>query len=148
MQPLGNHTLCKSSAPCRGAALGRVSERNLCSAAENGLLPLQTRTASPSASVAAPSMAELSMILKTLQTMVPEFPKLEAGDPGTRGRRLQQWLLHVSQAIEPTGYHVMSWWQWVRTFAESTHSIFLAKLLDQRERVFPQETVPLHHAQV
>lgn len=42
----------------------------------------------------------------------------------------------------------MSWWQWVRTSAESTHSIFFSKLLDQRERVFPQETVPPHHAQV
>ena len=136
------------SAPCRGAVLGGVPERNLPSAAVNELLPLQTRTAPPSASVAAPSMAELNMILKTLQSMVPEFPKLETGDPGTRARRLQQWLLHVSQAIEPAGYHVMSWWQWVRTSAESTHSIFLTKPLDQRERVFPQETVPLHHAQV
>ena len=126
----------QSSAPCRGAALGGVPERNLLSATGNELLPLQTRTAPPSASVAAPSMAELNMILKTLQSMVPEFPKLETGDPGTRARRLQQWLLHVSQAIGPAACHVMSWWQWVRTSAESTHSIFLTKLLDQREKLY------------
>ena len=141
-------TLFQSSAPCRGVALGGFPESNLISAAENELLPLQTRTAPPSASVAAPSMAELNMILKTLQSMVPEFPKLEIGDPGTKPRRLQQWLLHVSQAIEPAGHHVMSWWQWVRTSAESTHRIFLTKLFDQRERVFPQEQMPVHHAQV
>ena len=45
-------------------------------------------------------------VLKTLQTLVPELPKLEPGDPGTRARRFQQWLLQVSQAIEPAGYHV------------------------------------------
>ena len=47
-----------------------------------------------------------------------------------------------------SGHHVMSWWQWVRTSAESTHRIFLTKLFDQRERVFPQEPMPVYQAQV
>ena len=101
----------QSSAASRGAAPGRVQERNLFSAAENEPLPFQTRTAPSSASVTAPSMAELTMTFKTLQTMVPEFPKLEIGELGTRPRRLQQWLLNVTQALEPTGHHVMSWWR-------------------------------------
>ena len=67
----------QSSASSRGAAPRTIQERNLLSAAENEPLPFQTRTAPSSASVTAPSMAELNMILKTLQTMVPEFPKLE-----------------------------------------------------------------------
>ena len=96
----------------------------------------------------APSMAELNMIMVTLQTMVPEFPKLEIGELGTIPRRLQQWLLSVTQALEPTGHHVMSWWRWVRTSAETTHSIFLTKSLDQRERVLPTDSIPAHLAQV
>ena len=80
--------------------------------------------------------------------MVPEFPKLEIGELGTRPRRLQQGLLNVSQALEPAGHHVMSWWQWVRKSAESTHCIFLTKPLDQREIIFPTETIPAHLAQV
>ena len=138
----------QSSAPCRGAALGTIPERNLLSATENELLPFQTRTAPPSAWVAAPSMAESNMRLKILQSMVPEFPKFETGDLRSRPYRLQQWLLHVTQALEPAGHHVMSWWQWVRISAESTHRIFLTKLLDQRERVFPQKPIPAHLAQV
>eukprot|EP00959_Pyramimonas_sp_CCMP1952_P080159 1675675-Pyramimonas_sp.AAC.1 len=106
------------------------------------------RTALPPASVTAPSMAELNMVLKTLQTLVPEFPKLEPGDPGTRARRLQQWLLQVSQAIEPAGHHVTSWWQWVRSSAESTHTVYLSKPLDKREQIYPQEALPPQHAQV
>eukprot|EP00959_Pyramimonas_sp_CCMP1952_P048358 1009438-Pyramimonas_sp.AAC.1 len=75
------------------------------SAAWNGLQRFQPGSAAPSASVAGPSMAELNMILKSLQTLVPELPKLEPGDPGTRARRFQQWLLQVTQALEPAGYH-------------------------------------------
>ena len=88
-------------------------------ASEIDLLQPQTRSAMPLASVAALSTAGLNMVLKTLPIPVPEFPKLEAGDPGTRARRLQQWLQQVSQAIEPAGHHVMSWWSWVRTSAKS-----------------------------
>ena len=111
-----------------GAAQGIASEIDL--------LQPQTRSAMPLASVAAPSTAELNMVLKTLQTLVPEFPRLEAADPGTRARRLQQWLQQVSQAIEPAGHHVMSWWQWVRTSAETNHRVFLTQAQCQREKFF------------
>ena len=40
-------TMFQSSAPCRGAALGAIPKRNLLRAAENELLPFQTRTALP-----------------------------------------------------------------------------------------------------
>ena len=68
----------QSLTPCRGAALGRVSERNLLSAAENELLPLQTRASFPSASVAALSVAELNTNLPDLylqdevEAIIPE----------------------------------------------------------------------------
>ena len=63
-----------------GAAPGMTSEINLLDAAELAQQP-QTRNAKSGASGSAPTMAELNMVLETLQTLVPEFPKLEPGDP-------------------------------------------------------------------
>ena len=96
---MAGHAVSQSSAPCRGAVPVNAQEVNLPRSAENELHMLQAGIATPSASVVAPSMAELNMVLKILQTLVPEFPKLEPGDPGTRARRFQQWLLQVTQAL-------------------------------------------------
>ena len=41
------------------------------------------------------------MILKALQSLVPEFTKLDLGDAGTRAQRFQKWLLQITQALEP-----------------------------------------------
>ena len=106
------------------------------SAAWNGLQTFQPRPAAPSASVAGPNMAELNMIMKALQTLVPELPKLDPGDPGTRARRFQHWLLQVTQALEPAGYHVTSWWSWIRASADAAHKILISTPLDHREQVF------------
>ena len=108
----------------------------------------QTRNAASWASGPAPSTAELNMIMKSLQTFVPEFPKLEPGDPASRARRLQQWLLQVSQSLEPAGHHVTAWWSWARTTAEDAHRIFLTKSVEQRESVQPQSGVPPRHTVV
>ena len=88
------------------------------------------------------------MILKTLQTMVPEFPKLEPGDPGTRARRLHQWRLQITQALEPAGQHVCSWWNWVCTSAEKAHQLFVTRPLDQREQIYPRDPVPTQFLQL
>ena len=58
------------------------------------------------------------MILKTMQTFVTELPKLETGEPATRARRCQQRVLQVSQALAPTGSHVMSWWNWIHQLVQ------------------------------
>ena len=47
-----------------------------------------------------------------------------------------------------TEMNVMSWWQWVRTFAENAPTIFLTEPLDQREQTYPRDTLPPQHAQV
>ena len=88
------------------------------------------------------------MILKTLQTLVPEFPKLEPGDPSTRARRFQQWLLHITQALEPAGSHVTSWWSWVRASAEQAHRVMTTRPVDQRESIIPREAIPPQFVQV
>ena len=76
------------------------------SAGRSGPSTFQSMSAVSPAPVTTPSMGELNMILKTLQTLVPEFPKLDPGDPSTRARRFQQWLLQVTQSLEPAGSHV------------------------------------------
>ena len=83
-------TMLQSPAMGRGAVLEAFERRsrNLFSAAER-MLPFQTRTPFPSASVAALSMAELCMNLRTLHSLMPDFQKLSTGDPGTGVRRLQ-----------------------------------------------------------
>ena len=88
------------------------------------------------------------MILKTLQSMVPEFPKLEPGDPGTRARRLQQWRLQITQALEPAGPHVSSWWNWVCDSAEKAHQLFTTQPLDRREQIYPRDPVPTQFVQL
>ena len=119
-----------------GAAPGMIPEAELLRAPDPGEPP-QSENAGPDASGPGPSMAELNMVLKTLQ-MVGEFPKLELGDSATRARRLEQWLRQVTQSLEPTGHTVTSWWQWARNSAEAAHRVFLTTALDQRESVLPQ----------
>ena len=117
--------------------------------AGSSLQVAQPRPEPPRVPEAPPSTAELSMVLKTLQSLVPaEFPKLEPGDPHTRARRLQQWLLQVELSLEPAGPFATSWWTWVKTSAEETHNIFLQQPLDQREHVLPRDTVPPQFAPI
>ena len=117
-----------------------IPEADLLGAADPGQPP-QSGNAGPDASGSGPSMAELNMVLKTLQ-VVGEFPKLELGDPATRARRLEQWLRQVTQSLEPTGPTVAALWQWARNSAEAAHRVFLITILDQRESVLPQAGVP------
>ena len=88
------------------------------------------------------------MALKTIQTFVHDFPKLEIGEPSKKARNLQKWLLAVTQALEPAGSLVTGWWLWVRTVAENTHKLYLTKPLDQRDQVFPPEAIPAGYAMV
>ena len=112
------------------------------SAGTSGPSTFQSMSAVSPAPVAMPSMGELNMILKTLQTLVPEFPKLDPGDPSTRARRFQQWLLQVTQFLEPAGSHVTAWWSWVRATAEQAHRVMTTRPMDQRENIIPREAVP------
>ena len=73
MRTAGAPAVAQPSAQGRGAA---PPGTNLPSSADNNLQTLQSRTANSPASMDPPSMAELNIILKTVQTLVPEFPKL------------------------------------------------------------------------
>ena len=151
MDPTSFHSITtgRQVAPEPAGAPSSSRERQLPqSEGRSGPSTLQPSEAMTSAPVAMPSMAELNMILKTLQTLVPEFPKLDPGDPGTRARRFQQWLLHITQALEPAGYHVTSWWAWCRESAEKAHRELMSRPMDQRENILPREAVPMYFVQV
>ena len=82
------------------------------------------------------------MILKTMQQFVTELPKLETGEPATRARRYQQWNLNVSQALAPTGAHVIAWWNWINQSAQMAHKEFVETPLDRREHILPRQRAP------
>ena len=101
-----------------------------------------TRQADLSALAGAPSTGELNMILKLLQQMVPEFPKLEPGEPGTRAHRVWEWLQNITTDLEPAGPHPTAWWTWVKASAGAAHQVFLETPLETREQVFPANPMP------
>ena len=117
-------------------------------AAAGGLQLLPSGTVGSPAPAAGPSTGELNMILKTMQTFVSDLPKLEPGDPATRARRFQQWVLHVSQALAPTGFHVTAWWNWINSSALEAHKEFIEAPIDRREHILPRQRVPPEHSTV
>ena len=57
------------------------------------------------------SVAELGLLIKFL-TALPELPKIEAGDPHTRGERVQLWRASVEGALGAARPVVAEWWRW------------------------------------
>jgi hypothetical protein len=82
------------------------------------------------------------MLMKSIQAFVPDFPKLELGDPATRATRLRSWRTTVTQAINPAGPHLIAWWEWCLREAEVAHKSFLKTPLHQRESILPGAPMP------
>ena len=61
------------------------------------------------------SSADLNMLMKTIQSFVPEFSKLEGGEAATRATRLHAWIISVNQAVNPAGIHLIAWWAWCQS---------------------------------
>ena len=119
-----------------GAAPGMSPEAELLRTPSPAESP-QSRNAGPDASRSGLSMAELDMVLKTVQR-VGELPKPELGGSAARNRGLKQWLRQVARSLEPAGNAATSWWQWPCNSANAAHRVFLATALDQQETVLPQ----------
>ena len=143
----GTSTLRRVAPSLPTFGLGAGSDESLPVAA-SGMQLIPAGTVGSPAPAAAPSTQDLQMILKTMQSFVTELPKLEAGEPATRARKYQQWVLQVSQALAPTGAHVMGWWSWVQSSALEAHKEFVETPLDRREHAFPRLRVPPEHATV
>ena len=88
------------------------------------------------------SPAELGMLLKSIQTFVVDFPKLEMGESGTRASKFHGWKIAVEQTINPAGPHIIQWWKWCLQEAENAHKVFLQTPLHQREAVMPTASLP------
>ena len=56
-------------------------------------------------------VAELTVLLKFLQTL-GDLPKVDLGEPATRGERLAVWKTAVEAQLRTTRKVVMEWWQW------------------------------------
>ena len=94
------------------------------------------------------SAAELGMLLKSIQAFVPEFPRLEMGDPVTRANRLLAWKISVQQAINPAGPHLIQWWKWCQKEADQAYKVFLKTAMHERKTIIPISTMPSAWMQV
>lgn len=89
------------------------------------------------------------MILKIMQTVVQELPKLESGaDAATKAQKLNAWRGAMDQAVLPTGPHVKAWWAWCQDKAEKAYSRFLEAMIKDREAIFPRDKMPVAWEQI
>ena len=88
------------------------------------------------------------MLLKTVQAFVPDFPKLEMGEPATRATRMLNWFTSIEQSVNPAGPHLIQWWQWCRQEAQGAYDIFLAAPTHQRESIMPAAPTPMAWLQI
>ena len=67
---------------------------------------------------------ELNILMKFLTSM-PELPKIEVGDVGTRGEKLQLWLVNMKTQLKATRPCVVSWWEWSNDKADELYQHWL-----------------------
>jgi len=98
----------------------------------------------PDASQALPGTAELNMLLKLIQTYLPNgLPKLELGELATRPARLISWKQHIVTALKPMGSLAMEWWQWIVQQADATHARFVKASMRDRASIVPTVFLPV-----
>ena len=88
------------------------------------------------------STSELGFLLKILQTNMKEFPKLESGDPATKGQRLRQWKVAIETTLLPAGDVMVSWWRWCIKQAEEAYTRYINTDIHLREAIYPTEKLP------
>jgi len=88
------------------------------------------------------SSADLGMLMRTIQSFVPEFQRLELGDAATRANRLLTWRTTVTEAINPAGPILIEWWNWCLKEAEVAHQSFLLAPISTREAIMPSAPMP------
>ena len=69
-------------------------------------------------------VAELNVLLKFLQTL-GDLPKIDLGEPASRGERLAVWRTAVEAQLRTTRKVVMEWWQWSYAGAEIYYNHWL-----------------------
>ena len=56
---------------------------------------------------------------------MPELPRIEIGDAGTRGEKLQLWLVSMKTQLKATHPCVVSWWEWCYDIADRHYQHWL-----------------------
>ena len=92
--------------------------------------------------------ADLSMLLKSIQTFVPQLPKLELGDILTRAQRFLSWKVAVDQALIPCGPHLQAWWRWVVDKSAMSYKLLLRASASEKQKVFPTAELPMQWIQL
>ena len=87
-------------------------------------------------------VAELNVLLKFLQTL-GDLPKIELGEPASRGERLAVWRTAVEAQLRTTRRVVMEWWQWSYAGAEIYYNHWLKLPLLQRNQIKISEDIPM-----
>ena len=87
-------------------------------------------------------VAELNVLLKFLQTL-GDLPKIELGDPASRGERLVVWRTAVEAQLRTTRKVVMDWWKWSYAGAEIYFNHWLKLPLLQRNQIKITEDMPV-----
>ena len=87
-------------------------------------------------------VAELNVLLKFLQTL-GDLPKIDLGEPASRGERLAVWRTAVEAQLRTTRKVVMEWWQWSYAGAEIYYNHWLKLPLLQRNQIKISEDMPM-----
>ena len=88
------------------------------------------------------SVAELNVLLKFLQTL-GDLPKIDLGEPASRGERLAVWRTAVEAQLRTTRRVVMEWWQWSYAGAEIYYNHWLKLPLLKRNQIKISEDMPM-----
>ena len=87
-------------------------------------------------------VTELNVLLKFLQTL-GDLPKIDFGEPASRGERLAVWRTAVEAQLRTTRRVVMEWWQWSYAGAEIYYNHWLKLPLLQRNQIKISEDMPM-----
>ena len=77
-----------------------------------------------------------------MQAFVPDFPKLELGDPATHADRRLAWKVTVEQSMNPAGPYLIQWWKWCLEEAEESYKVFLRTGVHHRGDIIPNAPMP------
>ena len=87
-------------------------------------------------------VAELNVLLKFLQTL-GDLPKIDLGEPASRGERLAVWRTAGEAQLRTTRKVVMEWWKWSYAGAEIYYNHWLKLPLLQRNQKKITEDMPI-----
>ena len=87
------------------------------------------------------TVSELGLLIKFFAAM-PELPRIDAGDPHSRGERVQLWRASIEGTLSATWPVVTEWWHWSWGLADAVYRRWLTLPPMERTRLKVQDPVP------